>query len=80
MMGQETRGSFEKLLKYIEQKGEDPMLFIQDKLPGKHISGNHRFEIKQKHMLSHRSKFDSRPFWYLTLTSIFIGLRPDQAR
>ncbi len=80
MIGVDNREDFENLLKSIEEKGSDPILFIQDKLQGKHISGNHRYEIKQKYMDRHKAKFDSKPFWYLTLTSIFIGLRPDQAR
>ena len=80
MISVENRKDFEDLLKSIEEKGEDPILFIQDKLQGKHISGNHKYEIKQKFMDSHKAQFDSKTFWYLTLTSIFIGLRPDQAR
>ena len=44
----ENRKDFEGLFKYIEENGENPILLIKDKLQGKHISENHRYEIKQK--------------------------------
>ena len=58
MIGVENRKDFEDLLKSIKKKGEDPIIFIQDKLQGKHISGNHRYEKKkkQKYMESHKAK------------------------
>ncbi len=46
MIGVENRKGFEDLLKSIKKKGEDPIIFIQDKLQGKHISGNHRYGKK----------------------------------
>ena len=39
MIGVKNREDFEDLLRSIEEKGSDPILFIQDKLQGKHISG-----------------------------------------
>jgi hypothetical protein len=60
--------------------GEDPMLFIREEVRGKHISGNHRYHVKQNYMLEYREKFCSKPYWYLTLSQLYIGLRSDQAR
>ena len=64
----------------MEKKGTDPIIFIRDKVIGKHISGNHRWFVKQKYLRANPEKFEINPYWFLTLTQIYIGLRPDQAR
>ena len=69
-----------KLLHDIERKGDDPIIFIRDKVLGKHISGNHRWHVKEKYYRSNKDKFEKNPYWYLTSTQLYIGLRPDQAR
>ena len=76
----DNKGQFEKLLHDIEKKGDDPIIFIRDEVLGKHISGNHRWHIKEKYRRSHTDKFEKNPYWFLTLTQLYIGLRPDQAR
>jgi hypothetical protein len=80
MIGIESKKEFETLLREIEASGEDPMLFIRDYVHGKHISGNHRYHVKQNYMIQNRDKFLSKPYWYLTLSQLYIGLRSDQAR
>ena len=78
-----NKKDFIDLLKRIEEKSEDPMVFIQNKLYGSHISGNHRYDIKNRYLLKNEDtfkKFHDKPYWYLTLTQIYIGLRPEQAR
>jgi hypothetical protein len=64
----------------VENRGEDPIVFIRDKIHGKHISGNHRWFIKERYRQVHKEKFDKNPYWHLTLSQIYVGLRPDQAR
>ncbi len=77
----DNKGQFEKLLQHIEKKGGDPIIFIRDDVHGKHISGNHRWHIKEKYRRGQNAdKFDKNPYWFLTLTQLYIGLRPDQAR
>jgi hypothetical protein len=77
----DNKGQFEKLLQHIEKKGDDPIIFIRDDVLGKHISGNHRWHIKEKYRRGQNGdKFDKNPYWFLTLTQLYIGLRPDQAR
>jgi hypothetical protein len=78
-----NKNDFEELLKKIEENSEDPMVFIQDKLKGSHISGNHRHDIKNRYFQKNEDtfkKFKEKPYWYLTLTQIYIGLRTEQAR
>ena len=76
----DNKGQFEKLLQHIEKKGDDPIIFIRDDVLGKHISGNHRWHIKENYRFLNRDKFEKNPYWFLTLTQLYIGLRPDQAR
>ena len=80
MIGIKNKREFENLLSEKEAAGEDPMLFIRDKIRGKHISGNHRYTVKMIYKSQNRDKFNSKPYWYLTLCQMYIGLRPDQAR
>ncbi len=76
----ENKGQFEKLLHDIEKKGDDPIIFIREEVLGKHISGNHRWHIKEKYLNSRMDKFEKNPYWFLTLTQLYIGFRPDQAK
>ena len=46
---------------------------------GKHIFGNARWFIKERYWRSNNEKFEKNPYWFLTLTKLYIGLRPDQA-
>jgi len=47
MIGIESKKEFEDLLIEIEACGEDPMRLIREEVHGKHISGNHRYHLKQ---------------------------------
>ena len=47
MIGIDSKKEFEALLIEIEASGEDPMLFSREEVHGKHISGNHRYRVKQ---------------------------------
>ncbi len=76
----DNKQDFEALLIEIEKSGEDPMLFIREEVRGKHMYGNHRYHVKYNYTIQHPDKFRSKPYWYLTLSQIYIGLRPDQAR
>ncbi len=80
LVGIYSKADFEKLLTELEDKKEDPLTFIRDKLKGKHISGNHRWEVKERYFKENSRTFESKPFWFLTFTQIYIGLRPDHAR
>jgi hypothetical protein len=80
MIGIVNKKDFETLLKDIESSGEDPMVFIRDEVNGYHISGNHRYWVKQHYFAEHHEKFLQKPYWNLTLSQIYIGLRSDQAR
>ena len=51
MIGIWSKKEFEALHIEIEASGEDPMLFIREEFHGKHISGNHRYHVKQNYML-----------------------------
>jgi len=42
-----NKSAFEALLLSVENRGEDPIVFIKDKIYGKHILGNHRWFIKK---------------------------------
>ena len=61
MIGIDSKKEFENLLIEIESSGEDPMLFIREEVHGKHISGNHRYHVKQNYMLENREKFCTKP-------------------
>ncbi len=76
----DNKQDFESLLIEIEKSGEDPILFIRDEVRGNHIFGNHRYHVKHNYMIQHPDKFRSKPYWYLILSQIYIGLRSDQAR
>ena len=73
--GLHNKSEFEKLLYDIEKKGDDPMIFIRDK-----VLGNHRWHIKQKYFRTNKDKFERNPYWFLSSTHLYIGLRLDQAR
>ncbi len=72
--------AFEALLLSVENGGEDPIVFIRDKICGKHVSGNHRWFIKERYRHENKEKFQKNPYWHLTLAQVYVGLRPDQAR
>ena len=80
MDGIQTRKEFEDLLLSLEGSGDDPILFIREKVFARHISGYHIFHIKDNYKQDYQDLYEVQPFWYLTLTQIFIGLRPDQTR
>jgi hypothetical protein len=80
MIGIDSKTDFESLHVEIEASGEDPMLFIREEVHGKYVPRNHRYYVKQNYMPQHREKLCSKPYWNLTLTQIYIGLRSDQAR
>ena len=80
MTGVKARKAFETLLTNIEKEGKDPMIFIRDHLKGKHISGNHRYMIKQRFFANNEGEFNKKNYWNITITQLFIGLRSDQAR
>ena len=48
------KSAFEAMLYSVENGGEDPIIFIWDKIFGKHISGNHRWFIKERYRLETR--------------------------
>ena len=75
-----NKSAFEALLLSVENRGEDPIVFIRDKIRGKHISGNHRWFIKERYRQENNEKFEKNPYWHLTLAQVYVGLRPDQAR
>ena len=74
-IGFENKKEFESLLAKIEASDEYPMIFIREEVPGKHISGNHIYYVKQNYMLQYREKFCSKPYWNLTLSQTYIRLR-----
>ena len=53
-----NKSAFETLLLSVENGGEDPIVFIRDKIYGKHISGNHRWFIKERYRQFNKEKFD----------------------
>jgi hypothetical protein len=42
-----NKPAFEALLASVESGGQDPIVYIMDRICGKHISGNHRWFIKE---------------------------------
>ncbi len=80
MDGIKTRKEFEDLLLSLGGSGDDPILFMRENVAARHISGNHRFEIKENYKRDYPDLYEVQPFWYLTLTHFFLGLRPDQTR
>ena len=80
MIGIGSKKDLKLLLVEIEASDKDPKLYIRKEVHGKHISGNHIYCVKQNYMFQHREKNCSKPYWNLTLTQIYIGLRSDQAR
>ncbi len=68
-----NKSEFENILHDIERSGDDPIIFIKDKVLGKHISGNHRWHVKEKYRLYNTDKFEKNPYWFLTLTQLYIG-------
>jgi hypothetical protein len=70
-----NRSAFEALLLSVKNGGEDPIVFIRDKIYEKHISGNHRWFIKERYRQVNKDKFDKNPYWHLTLAQVYVGLR-----
>ena len=64
----------------IESSGEDPMVFIREEVKGYHISRDHRYWVKQAYGRENHENVLQKPYWNLTLSQIYIGLRSDQAR
>jgi hypothetical protein len=52
--------AFEALLLSVNNGGEDPTVFIRDKIYGKHISGNHRWFIKERYRKENKEKFEKK--------------------
>lgn len=63
------RGDFEELLK----SKNDWRYFVKNNLRGKHISGNHRWRIKQWMKETNSDVFEEKEYWNVTITQIFAG-------
>jgi len=85
-----TRFDIEEKLVELEGKGHDPFKLIGE-LPGRHISGNHRWEIKEEYREElitkygedsekYKMLYEEKRFWSDTWTQLFIGLSALQAR
>jgi hypothetical protein len=74
--GASNKSEYEELLKEIERNANDPTVFIRDRAIGKH----NRWFVKQRYWHTNKEKFQKNPYWFLTLTQLYIGLRPGQAR
>ena len=85
-----TRWEMEARLKKFEEEGGDPFDKLRE-LPGRHISGNHRWEIKEEYREEMRKRYGGDPdkykqhyeekrFWSDTWTQVYIGLSALQTR
>ena len=85
-----TRSELEERLKKFEKEGGDPFDKLRE-LPGRHISGNHRLEIKEEYKEDTRKKYgedtdkykqhyEEKRFWSDTWTQVYIGLSALQTR
>jgi len=75
-----NKSAFESLLLSVQNGREDPIVFMRDTIHGKYISGTHRWFINERYRQENKEKFEKTPYWHLTLSQVYIGLRPDQAR
>ena len=55
-------------------------LYITNNVKGFLINENHRYAVKEWVRTNNPDLFSKEPHWKITLTHIFIGLSPDQAR
>ena len=79
-VGNVIRSDLEHVLNDLSQKNQSVELYITNNVKGFLISGNHRFAVKEWVRQNNTELFLKEPYWNLTLTQIFIGLSPDQAR
>ena len=79
-VGNVIRSDIEQVLNELSQNNQSIELYITNNVKGFLISGNHRFAVKEWVRMNNPDLFFKEPYWNLTLTQIFIGLSPDQAR
>ena len=79
-VGNVIRSDIEEVLNELSQNNQSIELYITNNVKGFLISGNHRFAVKEWVRMNNPDMFFKEPYWNLTLTQIFIGLSPDQAR
>ena len=79
-VGNVIRSDLEHVLNNLSQKNQSIELYITNNVKGFLISGNHRFAVKEWVRQNNTELFFKEPYWNLTLTQLFIGLSPDQAR
>ena len=79
-VGNVIRSDLEHVLNDLSQKNQSVELYITNNVKGFLISGNHRFAVKEWVRQNNTELFLKEPYWNLTLTQLFIGLSPDQAR
>ena len=79
-VGNVIRSDLEKVLNDLSKKQQSIELYITNNVKGFLISGNHRFAVKEWVRINNPDLFNKEPYWNLTLTQIFNGLSPDQAR
>jgi len=69
-----------KMLEKVTKETGDWQSFLLRNIPGRHISGNHRHMVKEMIRIDYPDNFNTEPYWNQTLTQLFIGLSPGQAR
>ena len=69
-----------KMLETVAKETGDWQSFLLRKIPGRHIPGNHRHMVKERIRIDYPENFNTEPYWNQTLTQLFIGLSPGQAR
>ena len=69
-----------KMLETVAKDNGDWQSFLLRKILGRHISGNHRQMVKEHIRDKYPDNFKTEPYWNQTLTHLFIGLSPGQAR
>ena len=79
-VGNVIRSDIEQVLNNLSQNNQSIELYITNNVKGFLISGNHRFAVKEWVRENNPDMFSKEPYWNLTLTQLFIGLSPDQAR
>jgi hypothetical protein len=79
-VGSVIRSDLEQVLNDLSQQNQSIELYITNNLRGFLVSGNHRFAVKEWVKENNPELFSKEPYWNLTLTQLFIGLSPDEAR
>ena len=79
-IGNVVRSDLEKVLNDLSNKNQSIELYITNNVKGFLISGNHRFAVKECVRMHNPDLFFKEQYWNLTLTQLFTGLSPDQAR